>query len=215
MGFSRQEYWGGLPFPSPGDLPNPGTEPGSPALQTDALPSEPPGKSLWTSSVLQRKGRMVKRAVRRHSGIAQPLGARLFERWFLKVSLAQRLWARMLLLRCRGKTTPQSCRNETATQKCVGGAASTPECRHRALSQRGLFSRFTTWWDFTWLEPVTHFYFQLLSFGMGPSIPCPSHLACVLEASKLSNFTGSQLERNRESGNTVPQVSPALDLHEI
>ena len=44
MGFSRQEYWSGLPFPSPGDLPNPGIEPGSPALQTDALPSEPPGK---------------------------------------------------------------------------------------------------------------------------------------------------------------------------
>ena len=45
MGFSRPEYWSGLPFPSPGDIPNPGVEPGSPALQTDALPSEPPGKS--------------------------------------------------------------------------------------------------------------------------------------------------------------------------
>ena len=45
MGFSRQEYWNGLPFPSPGDLPNPGVEPGSPALQADALLSEPPGKS--------------------------------------------------------------------------------------------------------------------------------------------------------------------------
>ena len=44
MGFSRQEYWSGLPFLSPGDLPNPGIEPGSPALQTDALPSEPPEK---------------------------------------------------------------------------------------------------------------------------------------------------------------------------
>ena len=41
MGFSRQEYWSGLPFLSPGDLPNPGIEPGSPALQADALPSEP------------------------------------------------------------------------------------------------------------------------------------------------------------------------------
>ena len=40
MRFSRQEYWSGLPFPSPGDLPNPGIEPGSPAVQTDALPSE-------------------------------------------------------------------------------------------------------------------------------------------------------------------------------
>ena len=44
MGFSRQEYWSGLPFPSPGDLPNPGMEPRSPALQADALTSEPPGK---------------------------------------------------------------------------------------------------------------------------------------------------------------------------
>ena len=40
MGFSRQEYWNGLPFPSPGDLPNPGIEPGSPALQADSLPTE-------------------------------------------------------------------------------------------------------------------------------------------------------------------------------
>ena len=44
MGFSRQQYWSGLPFPSPGDLPDPGIEPGSPALQTDCVLSEPPGK---------------------------------------------------------------------------------------------------------------------------------------------------------------------------
>ena len=43
MGFSRQEYWSGLPFPSSGDLPEPGIEPRSPTLQADALPSEPPG----------------------------------------------------------------------------------------------------------------------------------------------------------------------------
>ena len=43
MEFSRQEYWSGLPLPSPGDLPNPGIEAGSPALQADDLPSEPPG----------------------------------------------------------------------------------------------------------------------------------------------------------------------------
>ena len=45
MEFSKQEYWSGLPFPSPGDLPKPGMEPGSSTLQADALPSEPPGKS--------------------------------------------------------------------------------------------------------------------------------------------------------------------------
>ena len=44
MEFSRQEYWSGLPFPSPGDLPDPGIKPASSALQADALPSEPPGK---------------------------------------------------------------------------------------------------------------------------------------------------------------------------
>ena len=44
MGFSRQEYWSGLPFPSPGDLPDPGIEPRSPTFQADALTSEPPGK---------------------------------------------------------------------------------------------------------------------------------------------------------------------------
>ena len=45
MGFPRQECWNGLPFPSPGDLPNPGIEPGSPAWQANSLPTEPPGKS--------------------------------------------------------------------------------------------------------------------------------------------------------------------------
>ena len=45
-GFSRQEWWSGLPFPSPGDLPDPEIEPGSPTLQAEALPSEPPGKPL-------------------------------------------------------------------------------------------------------------------------------------------------------------------------
>ena len=50
MEFSRQEYWSGLPFPSPGDLPNPGIEPRSPTLQADALPSELPGVRCITPS---------------------------------------------------------------------------------------------------------------------------------------------------------------------
>ena len=49
IGFSRQECWSGLPFPSPGDLPDPGIEPGSLALQADALLSEPPGKPIFMS----------------------------------------------------------------------------------------------------------------------------------------------------------------------
>ena len=50
MGFSRQEYWSGLLFPSPGDLPDPGIEPGSPALQADSLPYELPGNADYMSS---------------------------------------------------------------------------------------------------------------------------------------------------------------------
>ena len=49
MGFSKQEYWSGLPFPFPGDLPNPGIEPRSPVLWADSLLSETPGKPslIW------------------------------------------------------------------------------------------------------------------------------------------------------------------------
>ena len=50
MKFSRQDYWSGLPFPFPGDLPDPGIKPGSPALQADSLPSELPGKPSMESS---------------------------------------------------------------------------------------------------------------------------------------------------------------------
>ena len=56
MGFSRQGYWSGLPFPSPEDLPDPGIEPGSPTLQADVLPSEPPGKPLEYTEELYKKG---------------------------------------------------------------------------------------------------------------------------------------------------------------
>ena len=48
MEFSRHQYWSELPFPSPGDLPDPGIEPGSPTLQADTLPSEPSGKQIKT-----------------------------------------------------------------------------------------------------------------------------------------------------------------------
>ena len=52
MGFSRQEYWSRLSFPSPGDLPDPGIEPGFPALEADALTSEPPGKLKINTDIL-------------------------------------------------------------------------------------------------------------------------------------------------------------------
>ena len=57
MEFSRQEYWSGLLFLSPRDLPDLGIEPGSPALQEDALPSEPPGKPIILKNMLILKRR--------------------------------------------------------------------------------------------------------------------------------------------------------------
>ena len=56
MGFSRQQYWSGLPLPSPEDLPNTGIKPGSPSLQADSLPSEPPEKSLpsWGATTTRK-----------------------------------------------------------------------------------------------------------------------------------------------------------------
>ena len=64
VGFSRQEYWSGLPFPSPGDPPDPGIEPRSPTLQADALPSEPPEKPSylyigWHLKALNLMGKLV------------------------------------------------------------------------------------------------------------------------------------------------------------
>ena len=55
MGFSRHEYWSGLPLPSPGDLPDPGVESRFPALQADSLPSERPGKPMLLIIGLAKK----------------------------------------------------------------------------------------------------------------------------------------------------------------
>ena len=70
MGFSRQECWSGWPFPSPGDLPNPGIEPRSPALQADALLSEPPG----IIHQLYFKVKNFKEEIINHAGIWNVLG---------------------------------------------------------------------------------------------------------------------------------------------
>ena len=59
VGFSRQEYWSGLPFPSPGDLPDPGIKPRSPSYQADALTSEPPGKPRELLSFIWYKNHTV------------------------------------------------------------------------------------------------------------------------------------------------------------
>ena len=77
MGFFRQEYWSGLRFPSPGDLPNPGMEPSSLAFQADALPSEPPGNSpqVWPLLMHQTLSPLTSRASRASLGPKGHCGA--------------------------------------------------------------------------------------------------------------------------------------------
>jgi len=74
MEFSKQEYWSGLSFPSPGDLPNPGIEPRSLALQADSLPDEPPGRPpvalLWQP--LKKKYKPPKRGTLGFQAQSQP-----------------------------------------------------------------------------------------------------------------------------------------------
>ena len=97
MGFSRQEYWSGLPLPSPGDLPNLGIEPGSLALQADSLPFKPPEKlpymgvhragllqiCCWPTPVLECSGNCLREQVSHPShGASDSLGLRGGdERW--------------------------------------------------------------------------------------------------------------------------------------
>ena len=77
MEFSRQKYWSGEPFPSPGDLPDPGIEPGSPALQEDSLPSEPTGGQSSNKYHLSESHRIPK-----HVGKQESSGPNIFERFF-------------------------------------------------------------------------------------------------------------------------------------
>ena len=93
MEFSRSEYWSGLPFPSPGDLPDPGIEPGSPTLQANTLPSEPPGKPLFKLCVRagRSSGTPLWRSAKSTEGPAAP---RPLEGSCAGAVLTQAHWAR-------------------------------------------------------------------------------------------------------------------------
>ena len=69
MGFSRQEYWSGLPFPSPGNLPDQEIKPQSSVLQADSLPSEPPGKLVYVKQNLLYRNQCTLKTVYFHLGV--------------------------------------------------------------------------------------------------------------------------------------------------
>ena len=85
MGFSRQEYWSGLPCPPPGNLPNPGIEPRSPALQADSLLSETPGKpknTEWVAYPLSRRSSWLRSQTR-----VPCIAGRFFTSWATREAL--------------------------------------------------------------------------------------------------------------------------------
>ena len=98
MGFPRQEYWSGLPCLSPGDLPNPGTERGSPTLQADSWPSEPPGKpnvklykplleNNLTWSILATDSDHLLLSALFYRNVIYVICGKLFSQWYLWVLL--------------------------------------------------------------------------------------------------------------------------------
>ena len=89
MKFFRQEYWSGLPFPSPGNLPDPGIEPRSPALQADYLPAEPQGKPKNTGVGSQS---LLQRSWPRNQTRISCIARRLFTSWATRE--AQENWNR-------------------------------------------------------------------------------------------------------------------------
>ena len=92
MGFSRQEYWSGLPFPSPGDLTDPGIEPGSPTSQADALPSEPPGKPMTNlESILKYRDITLPTKVHLIKAMVSPVVMYGYENWTIKKAQHQEL----------------------------------------------------------------------------------------------------------------------------
>ena len=102
MGFSRQESWSRLPFPSPGDLPDPGIEPGSAALRADALPPEPPGKPFhftFTSLSLHPESTMRMFNLLKSRLILQVIENPYFRSsWFLSFgSCCNALWNSLIL----------------------------------------------------------------------------------------------------------------------
>ena len=95
MEFSRQEYWSGLPFPSPGDLPDLGIEPRSPALQADSLPSDPPGelpiKKKRERDILKSRDITLPTKVHLVKAMVFPVVTYACESWNIKKSQRQRM----------------------------------------------------------------------------------------------------------------------------
>ena len=129
MGFSRQEYWSGLPFPSPGELPDPGIEPGSPSLQADALTSEPPGKPMTNpNDLLNSRDITLPTQVHLVQAMVFPIIMYGCESWTIKKAECQRIdafelwcWGRPLRVPWTAKRSNHSILKETSPEYSLEG----------------------------------------------------------------------------------------------
>ena len=129
MGFSRQEYWSGLPFPSPGELPDPGIEPGSPSLQADALTSEPPGKPMTNpNDLLNSRDITLPTQVHLVKAMVFPIIMYGCESWTIKKAECQRIdafelwcWGRPLRVPWTAKRSNHSILKETSPEYSLEG----------------------------------------------------------------------------------------------
>ena len=130
MEFSRQEYWSGLPFPSPGNLPDPGIEPGSPSLKADALLSEHQGSPITNlDSISKSRDITLSTKVRIDKAMVFPVVMYRCERWTVKKAECRRIgafelwcWRRLLKVPWAARRSSQSILREIS-----------PECSFEGL----------------------------------------------------------------------------------
>ena len=129
MGFSRQAYWSGLPFPSPRDLPDPGIEPRSPTLQADPLPSEPPGNPMTNlNSILKSRDVALPTKVHLVKAMVFPLVMYGCESWTVKKAERRRTdafelwcWKRFLNIPWTARRSNQSILKEISPEYSLEG----------------------------------------------------------------------------------------------
>ena len=126
VGFSRQEYWRGLPFPSPGDVPDPGVEPRSPALQGDTLPSEPPRKLFSKTMIFFRFPWWL--SGKEYTFQCRRLKRHEFDPWVGKISWSRKWKPAPIFLprECHGQRSPAGY-SPCVTKRCVWVSCSLPK----------------------------------------------------------------------------------------
>ena len=125
IGFSRHEYWSGLPFPSPGDLPYPGIESGSPALQADSLPTELQGKP---NSILKSRDNTLPTKVHLVKAMVFPVVIYGCGSWTIKKAECQKIgaselwcWRRLLRVPWTARRSNQSILKEISSEYSLEG----------------------------------------------------------------------------------------------